>query len=214
VTLYAVNDIEDVEHLGLVREATEAEILASPVVVAALAAAEAEVVALRKTLDDPALVEALADSEHDRWSGWHRHLRRLMHEPGRMERWDGLSETPYADLDEPTKEYDRIEARRTIEIVRDHQATTPEPVAKKATRKPRKTYHVDHQKIPSFWEQQAGGATSRKGADEYVDWLLDPNRPWPKRVMAVRVRCLQTGEIVRTVNRDGDVIDTPEPVEG
>ena len=127
MTLYAVNDIEDVEHLGLVREATEAEILASPVVVAALAAAEAEVVALRKTLDDPALVEALADSEHDRWSGWHRHLRRLMHEPGRMERWDGLSETPYADLDEPTKEYDRIEARRTIEIVRAHQATTPEP---------------------------------------------------------------------------------------
>ena len=70
-------------------------------------------------IDTDDLIEVLAASEHDRWSRWHKHLRKLMHEPGRMERWDRLAETPYAELDEPTKELDRIEARRTLEIVRD-----------------------------------------------------------------------------------------------
>ena len=71
-------------------------------------------------LKSPELIEELADSEHDRWARWHKHLRKHMDEPGRMERWDRLAETPYADLDEPTKEWDRIEARRTQDIFMEY----------------------------------------------------------------------------------------------
>ena len=73
-------------------------------------------------LKSPELIEELADSEHDRWARWHKHLRKHMDEPGRMERWDRLAETPYAELDDETQEWDRIEARRTRDIFMEYLA--------------------------------------------------------------------------------------------
>lgn len=67
--------------------------------------------------------ELLADIEHDRWSRWMLWVYAngewnadgsFTISPEKASRWLKLAEQPYAELDEPTKEYDRIEVRKTL----------------------------------------------------------------------------------------------------
>ena len=78
-------------------------------------------------LDDPKLLEKLADIEHARWSGWERYREQCVaavKRPGdtetHEERWRRLRETPYAELTEASKESDRVEARKTLDAIREH----------------------------------------------------------------------------------------------
>lgn len=61
-------------------------------------------------------VEAGAALEHERWSGWHRHMRDKIN-PENMMRWDRQSDTPYADLSEQEKESDRKEVRQYLPLI-------------------------------------------------------------------------------------------------
>ena len=94
---------------------------------AELAKKDAEVTRLQSQLrqyedalagTNEAVVEAMADTEHERWSGWHRHCARYRHVDSRWERWDSIAETPYAGLNEETKEYDRLEVQKSLATLR------------------------------------------------------------------------------------------------
>jgi hypothetical protein len=75
-------------------------------------------------LDDPELLEQLAALEHERWSGWDRYRRgcALAYHPQTGEvmeaRWERQALTAYADLTEAERESDRIEARKTLAVIR------------------------------------------------------------------------------------------------
>ena len=67
------------------------------------------------------LIEALADLEHERWSGWERYRAKCTSTTGAAaheRRWEGQRETPYAELSEKEKESDRVEARKTLALLR------------------------------------------------------------------------------------------------
>ncbi|MCW4048265.1 MAG: hypothetical protein NWE89_00880 [Candidatus Bathyarchaeota archaeon] len=65
------------------------------------------------------LIEALADSEHKRWSHWMRWMFANWTEENVI-RWKQQMQTSYFDLPEHSKESDRKEARRTVEIFETH----------------------------------------------------------------------------------------------
>lgn len=69
--------------------------------------------------DDDTLIELLAALEHERWSGWEKY-RDTVDSPVSRERWGRQRETPYAELSEREKESDRVEARKTIALLRAH----------------------------------------------------------------------------------------------
>jgi len=75
------------------------------------------VLSARKRADD-ALVEALAALEHDRWSRWETY-RESVDSPERRDEWKRKRETPYADLTHEEQESDRVEARKTIALLRE-----------------------------------------------------------------------------------------------
>ena len=62
------------------------------------------------------LIEQLADLEHERWSRWMRWMFDNWTDENII-RWKWQMITPYAELPEHSKESDRKEARRTMEIV-------------------------------------------------------------------------------------------------
>lgn len=62
------------------------------------------------------LIERLADQEHERWSGWMKHMFDNW-VPENINRWKNQMVTPYAELPEHSKESDRKEARETMRIV-------------------------------------------------------------------------------------------------
>lgn len=81
-----------------------------------------------KTAEDSALIETLAAIEHERWSGWMRHLFSkcvfVEYDGGEnvaaqiphkwRERWAQQMNTPYSELSEEEKESDRREVRKTL----------------------------------------------------------------------------------------------------
>ena len=62
------------------------------------------------------LIELLADLEHDRWSRWMKYMFANFTRANIM-RWRRQMITPYGGLPEHSKESDRKEARKTMEIV-------------------------------------------------------------------------------------------------
>lgn len=84
------------------------------------------------TLDDPALLEILADIEHERWSGWETYRREkapFIHPSGDsyLHRWYRQETMPYAKLTEAEKESDRIEARKGLAAIKAYLAAHPTP---------------------------------------------------------------------------------------
>ncbi len=72
--------------------------------------------------------EALAEYAHDSWSGWMKYLaeKTTFNTDGTatipawaVTRWNRQMHTPYADLPEPEKESDRVEADKIIAITQD-----------------------------------------------------------------------------------------------
>jgi len=73
------------------------------------------------------LTESLADLEHDRWSRWERYRQSLVdrlnsfptpqEEFERVEGWKRKREIAYSQLTEQEKESDRIEAKKTQELI-------------------------------------------------------------------------------------------------
>ena len=74
------------------------------------------------------IIEKLADLEHKRWASWQEYLHSLCikNEDGsltipkeRVEWWEYEIKTPYDELAEKIKEYDRIEARKTLKLLKE-----------------------------------------------------------------------------------------------
>lgn len=65
------------------------------------------------------LLEELSELEHERWSSWMRWMFDNWTEEN-IARWKWQMVTPYSELPEHSKESDRKEARKSIEIVRRH----------------------------------------------------------------------------------------------
>ncbi len=70
------------------------------------------------------VIEALADLEHERWSGWEKYRCQMVGDgsgvsyiDSHLARWRRQRETAYADLTEKEKESDRVEARKTLELL-------------------------------------------------------------------------------------------------
>lgn len=75
------------------------------------------------------LLEKLADLEHKRWSRWQKYLHSqckknddgsLTIPKEKVERWKGQIKTDYKDLSEKEKESDRKEAKKTLQILKNH----------------------------------------------------------------------------------------------
>lgn len=69
------------------------------------------------------IIEIMADVEHARWAKWQKYLHSLCSKnadgsltisPDRVICWEKEISTPYSELPEKIKEYDRIEARATV----------------------------------------------------------------------------------------------------
>ena len=79
--------------------------------------------------EDTKLIELLAAVEHERWSAWEKYREKCVtanvgHDSGaetHEERWKRLRETPYAQLTEREKESDRVEVRKTLAAIEEHQ---------------------------------------------------------------------------------------------
>ena len=67
------------------------------------------------------LLEALAKLEHDQWMDWAKNL--MEKEPAisqaRKDRWMTFM-VPYDQLDEPTKDMDRLWAAKAVELAQEH----------------------------------------------------------------------------------------------
>ena len=77
-------------------------------------------------LSSPALLEALAEIEHERWSHWQRYLHSrcartadgsLVVPAGLVARWEQQMATPYGELSEPEKESDREQVRLYLPVI-------------------------------------------------------------------------------------------------
>lgn len=72
-------------------------------------------------------IEKGADLEYDRWSNWQKYLHsKLDFSTGKyvlpeddFERWNRQIHTPYSELSDREKEYDRIEVRKYLPLVQE-----------------------------------------------------------------------------------------------
>jgi hypothetical protein len=73
-----------------------------------------------------ALVEQLAEVEHERWSHWQRYMHSKCDRAGDgsltipaelVHRWEAQMSTPYSELSEQEKESDRDQVRRYLPII-------------------------------------------------------------------------------------------------
>jgi hypothetical protein len=69
-----------------------------------------------RILNSTELLEALADVEHERWSGWERYRETVACDE-REGHWKRLRETPYSKLPAHSKESDRVEVRKTLAVI-------------------------------------------------------------------------------------------------
>lgn len=79
-------------------------------------------------MSDEELIERLAALEHDRWSGWMNYLftqgysredGAFVIDPESVRWWQHLIDTPYAELTERSKESDRQEVRKTLDVLKE-----------------------------------------------------------------------------------------------
>lgn len=86
---------------------------------------------IERALD--AMIDALADIEHDRWSHWQRYMHEkgvrqadgsLLIPPDLVAQWDRQIATPYAELSEEEKESDREQVRKYLPTIAEGLATT------------------------------------------------------------------------------------------
>lgn len=68
-------------------------------------------------LSDPALLEVLADAEHQRWAAWMRYQQTAP--PEKRADWVRKVALVYWGLTDEEQESDRAEARKTLEIIRN-----------------------------------------------------------------------------------------------
>ena len=80
-----------------------------------------------------AMIDALADIEHERWSHWQRHMHHkgvrqsdgsLLIPPDLVAQWDRQIATPYAKLSEEEKESDREQVRKYLPTIAEGLAAT------------------------------------------------------------------------------------------
>jgi hypothetical protein len=77
------------------------------------------------------LIERLAAVEHERWAGWMKWEHRPEVTDADCARWARQSDTPYSELSEREKEYDRIEVRKTlVELSKSNVAVPRELLGK------------------------------------------------------------------------------------
>ena len=70
------------------------------------------------------ITEKMADLEHEQWMKWAQSLMDSEElSPGRIERWMKYM-IPYNELDNKTQEYDRVWARKVLDIIYDTSPTT------------------------------------------------------------------------------------------
>ena len=78
---------------------------------------------LHRLLNSEELLEALAHVEHERWSGWEKYRETCVSSKDKETheaRWKKQRTTPYRELSDKEKESDRVEARKSLAVMRDH----------------------------------------------------------------------------------------------
>lgn len=108
---------------------------------------------LERVLDSPKLLEKLATLEHDRWSGWMKYQFEVWGD-AKVAWWKDLMNTPYFSLSEYSKESDRKEARKSLEVIK-----------KALTESKRAGGEVMHEKVCDYITGRwTGGLTCTCGA--------------------------------------------------
>lgn len=78
-------------------------------------------------MEENGIIEIMADVEHERWSKWQKYLHSLCvkNDDGsltiskeRVEHWENEIATPYSQLSEKLKDFDRAEAKTTISALK------------------------------------------------------------------------------------------------
>lgn len=81
------------------------------------------------SINDKELLELLADLEHKRWSSWQEWVHSISTRnsdgsitisKSNVKSWDNLINTDYKHLSELSKESDRKEVRKTLEIIKQY----------------------------------------------------------------------------------------------
>jgi len=80
--------------------------------------AERDLLRAAIALDAPALLEVLAEAEHTRWANWMRYQQTAPAE--KRADWPRKAALAYWGMTNEEQESDRIEARKTLEIVRTY----------------------------------------------------------------------------------------------
>lgn len=89
----------------------------SETVYAGVEVEEGEVVRVTRVEPPASLIERLAAVAHESWRGWMEWQASPDRTLEDVRRWRRQAKTPYADLPEPEKESDRVEARKYLAVM-------------------------------------------------------------------------------------------------